>query len=229
MGSDHCPVYADFTDELVENYIHSTPPQDPTNVFISPLLATNFPQFSNQQKKLSNYFMKSLPTTPNNNNTTSLPAHTTSNITSIPSSVKRSSALLTPSTKKVKTKHSAGTPAIHSFFTPNKKTVTPPPPAAAVAAAAEKTKDNESFINVEELISEAQTKEKTAKAWTSLFVPPEVPRCKVHNEPCLERTVSKKGPNIGRVFYVCPKPIGPKDDPVDYNSQFSCNFFQWKK
>ncbi|CAO3612929.1 unnamed protein product [Mucor hiemalis] len=212
MGSDHCPVYADFTDNLIADYTQSTPPQE--NDFISPLLATNFPQFSNQQKKLSNYFMKSLPSAPNNN-ITSLPAHTAS--ASIPS-VKRNSISSFPSNKKVKTKH---TPAIHSFFTPHKKPVSP-------SAVVEKAEENDSFINVDELISEAQTKEKTAKAWTSLFIPPEVPRCKVHNEPCLERTVSKKGPNIGRVFYICAKPIGPKDDPVN-NSQFSCNFFQWKK
>ena len=31
-----------------------------------------------------------------------------------------------------------------------------------------------------------------------------LPRCKGHREPCISRSV-KKGPNIGRLFYVCPR------------------------
>ena len=31
-----------------------------------------------------------------------------------------------------------------------------------------------------------------------------LPRCKGHREPCIPRSV-KKGPNIGRLFYVCPR------------------------
>uniref|UniRef100_A0AAV1UJH4 DNA topoisomerase n=1 Tax=Peronospora matthiolae TaxID=2874970 RepID=A0AAV1UJH4_9STRA len=43
-----------------------------------------------------------------------------------------------------------------------------------------------------------------------------VPRCTDHGLPCLEREVTRDGPNTGRMFYVCPLPQGEK-----------CNFFAW--
>jgi hypothetical protein len=46
------------------------------------------------------------------------------------------------------------------------------------------------------------------------------PRCKGHNEPCVIRTVKKKGPNQGRQFYVCVRADGPP--PVG-----RCDHFQW--
>lgn len=49
MGSDHCPVYADLRDDscVISNASDSEP---------SAILAANFDEFSNRQKKLSMYF-----------------------------------------------------------------------------------------------------------------------------------------------------------------------------
>ncbi|GMF10670.1 unnamed protein product [Phytophthora lilii] len=44
----------------------------------------------------------------------------------------------------------------------------------------------------------------------------EIPRCEDHRLPCVEREVSREGPNKGRMFYVCPLPQGEQ-----------CNFFAW--
>lgn len=179
MGSDHCPVYADFLDKIVDAYEK----QDTFAVHVSPLLSSQYPEFSSKQKKLSNYFMKSAAGPPA--------------FTIMPS--KRSSTsddVQTSGTKKSKQK------TIQSFFA-----------------------GEEDEIDIEKLISQVQQKETSAKQWSSLFSAREIPRCKVHNEACLERTVTKKGPNLGRVFYICSKPIGPTDGPAH---QFNCNFFQWK-
>ncbi|KAI3658083.1 hypothetical protein MP638_002367 [Amoeboaphelidium occidentale] len=51
------------------------------------------------------------------------------------------------------------------------------------------------------------------------------PLCK-HNEPCKEMTVNKSGPNKGRRFYLCSRPVGPKD--TTGKTQFRCDFFAWK-
>lgn len=44
----------------------------------------------------------------------------------------------------------------------------------------------------------------------------EVPRCEHHALPCLEREVTRDGPNTGRTFYICPLPQSEQ-----------CNFFAW--
>ena len=66
-------------------------------------------------------------------------------------------------------------------------------------------------------------KKSLASAWKKLLTgPPPPPNCKAHNEPCLLRTVKKPGPNLGRKFFVCPRPEGHKNDP-----EARCNSFSW--
>ncbi|KAG0375905.1 Class II abasic (AP) endonuclease [Mortierella sp. AD032] len=45
--------------------------------------------------------------------------------------------------------------------------------------------------------------ETTTTKWQTLFTPKTIPKCKLHNAPCTEYTVNKKGPNKGRRFYLC--------------------------
>ncbi|KAH6928664.1 hypothetical protein HPB50_018185 [Hyalomma asiaticum] len=62
-----------------------------------------------------------------------------------------------------------------------------------------------------------------SSAWKSILKgPPTAPLCKGHSERCVLRTVKKPGPNLGRQFFVCPRPEGHSSDP---NAR--CNFFQW--
>ncbi|XP_054859792.1 DNA-(apurinic or apyrimidinic site) endonuclease 2 [Eublepharis macularius] len=63
----------------------------------------------------------------------------------------------------------------------------------------------------------------SAALWKSLLPgPAPPPQCKVHGEPCVLRTVKKQGPNCGRRFYVCARPLGKPSDP-----RARCNFFLW--
>ncbi|XP_063150226.1 DNA-(apurinic or apyrimidinic site) endonuclease 2 isoform X2 [Candoia aspera] len=59
--------------------------------------------------------------------------------------------------------------------------------------------------------------------WKSLLPgPAHPPHCKAHREPCVLRTVKKQGPNCGRRFFVCARPLGKPSDP-----RARCDYFLW--
>lgn len=61
-----------------------------------------------------------------------------------------------------------------------------------------------------------------SKKWKNLMTTPNTPSCAGHNEPCLLRTVKKKGINLGRKFWACPRGVGVANDP-----NANCNYFAW--
>jgi len=48
--------------------------------------------------------------------------------------------------------------------------------------------------------------------WTSIFTKKGPPVCDVHGLPCIELVTKKPGPNLGRRFWICSKPVGPGYD-----------------
>ncbi|THV03966.1 DNase I-like protein [Dendrothele bispora CBS 962.96] len=71
-------------------------------------------------------------------------------------------------------------------------------------------------------------------AWKALLAKPPAPRCTVHNEEAKESKVNKRGPNKGRVFWMCSRPVGPgydrgwNDRPrEEVDPKWKCNFFMW--
>ncbi|KAF9971705.1 Class II abasic (AP) endonuclease [Actinomortierella ambigua] len=70
--------------------------------------------------------------------------------------------------------------------------------------------------------------EETTSKWANLFTKKDVPNCNIHNQPCIEYRVNKKGPNKGRLFYLCSRPVGPEGTLVGTNPDYRCDFFQWK-
>ncbi|KAH9849903.1 Endonuclease/exonuclease/phosphatase [Lenzites betulinus] len=71
-------------------------------------------------------------------------------------------------------------------------------------------------------------------AWSELFAPVQAPKCTVHGEPTKMYTVSKQGPNKGKTFFICSRPVGPGydkgkserlRDEVDH--RYRCNYFKW--
>ena len=71
------------------------------------------------------------------------------------------------------------------------------------------------------LLHEASQQHQSAvQAWQRISNMMAPPKCKGHQEPCVVRTVKKKGENNGRQFYVCARPDGPP--PVG-----RCDFFLW--
>jgi AP endonuclease 2 len=48
--------------------------------------------------------------------------------------------------------------------------------------------------------------------WTSIFTKKGPPLCDTHGLPCTELVTKKPGPNLGRRFWICSKPVGPGYD-----------------
>ena len=72
----------------------------------------------------------------------------------------------------------------------------------------------------------------TSLAWGAIFSPQPPPLCRNHSEPCRAWTVNKPGPNHGRKFWLCNRPVGPGYEKSgrakgDVNPEYRCNFFLW--
>ena len=51
-----------------------------------------------------------------------------------------------------------------------------------------------------------------SEQWTSIFTKKGPPLCETHGLPCIELVTKKAGPNLGRKFWICSKPVGPGYD-----------------
>ncbi|KAH0582387.1 hypothetical protein H2248_010331 [Termitomyces sp. 'cryptogamus'] len=72
------------------------------------------------------------------------------------------------------------------------------------------------------------------QAWSSIMAPVQPPKCIVHGEPAKELTVTKPGPNKGKKFFICSRPVGPGYDKgraerrrEDVDPKWRCDFFKW--
>ncbi|KAL0953343.1 hypothetical protein HGRIS_004586 [Hohenbuehelia grisea] len=82
--------------------------------------------------------------------------------------------------------------------------------------------------------SESNNNKKAKAAWSMLLAPVEPPKCLIHGEPTTELTVNKPGPNKGKKFFICSRPVGPGYDKgrterlrEDVDPQYRCNYFKW--
>lgn len=64
------------------------------------------------------------------------------------------------------------------------------------------------------------------ESWSKLFTKPAAPRCESHSEPCITMLTKKQGMNLGRSFWMCPRPIGPSG-MKEKNTQWRCGTFIW--
>ncbi|KAF9244212.1 Endonuclease/exonuclease/phosphatase [Melanogaster broomeanus] len=71
-------------------------------------------------------------------------------------------------------------------------------------------------------------------AWSQLMAPVQPPQCVVHGEATKEYTVNKPGPNKGKTFFICSRPVGPGYDKgkgerlrEEVDHKYRCNFFKW--
>lgn len=63
-------------------------------------------------------------------------------------------------------------------------------------------------------------------SWSKLFTKPVAPRCEGHDEPCITLLTKKNGMNLGRSFWMCPRPLGPSG-AKEKNTQWRCQTFIW--
>ncbi len=64
------------------------------------------------------------------------------------------------------------------------------------------------------------------ESWSKLFTKPTAPRCEGHDEPCISLLTKKPGVNLGRSFWMCPRPLGPSG-AKEKNTQWRCQTFIW--
>ncbi|KZS94518.1 DNase I-like protein [Sistotremastrum niveocremeum HHB9708] len=84
------------------------------------------------------------------------------------------------------------------------------------------------------IANESTTSSKSKAQWSQLMAPVQPPKCDVHGEPCKQYTVNKPGPNKGKTFWLCSRPVGTGYDAgrskrlrEEVNPQYRCNFFKW--
>ena len=68
--------------------------------------------------------------------------------------------------------------------------------------------------------------DESKESWSRLFTRPVAPRCEGHNEPCITLLTKKPGMNLGRSFWMCPRPLGPSG-AKEKNTQWRCPTFIW--
>jgi len=64
------------------------------------------------------------------------------------------------------------------------------------------------------------------ESWSKLFMKPAAPRCEGHDEPCITLLTKKPGMNLGRSFWMCPRPLG-LTGAKEKNTQWRCQTFIW--
>ena len=238
QGSDHCPVFAELTMELVASQSQPS------------LSSSNFS--AGKQRKLSDFLrtgQKSSPGTESGGSglaasaKLSLGKRSGSTVDST-STVK--ARRLASGKKKVDSKHSKQ--SLVSFFKPasedskqllhskdqpvanllEDKNITVEEDSITSSEETSRTASQEESVSTDSSSSQSDSSanggKKLSQAWMGVFGgPPKPPLCKGHNEPCVLRTVKKQGPNKNKQFWVCARPGGGKGDP-----EAKCDFFQWR-
>ncbi|KZP14518.1 DNase I-like protein [Athelia psychrophila] len=80
----------------------------------------------------------------------------------------------------------------------------------------------------------SKTSSSSSAAWSTLLAPLQPPLCTVHREPAQGFTVNKAGPNKGKKFFVCARPVGPGYDKgkaeimrAEVDHKWKCGYFKW--
>jgi len=85
---------------------------------------------------------------------------------------------------------------------------------------------------IESTLVRDPSQEMANQQWASIFTKKVPPLCDVHGLACIELVTKKPGPNVGRGFWICSKPVGPgydngKRQKWEINPEYRCNFFKW--
>ncbi|KAJ7088856.1 Endonuclease/exonuclease/phosphatase [Mycena belliarum] len=255
-GSDHCPVFIDLNEQIVD--VHGTVVRlhDVLGCGVSgvepPRIAAKFWD-EYKQRSLDTFFGKKIskpatqPPLPTPAITKSparavddpQPSGSQSSISSTSSAAPAKRKLNTPestsSSKKQKKDpkpRKAGQTNLAAFFGK--------PPAASSSSSSVDDALDADYKFALALSQEASppraspSNGQSKKAWTSLLAPIQPPRCAVHGELTKELTVNKPGPNKGKNFFICARPVGPGYDKgraerlrEEVDPAWRCDFFKW--
>jgi AP endonuclease-2 len=202
LGSDHCPVMLELSEFPNSNMVRPKLPK---------LCSSNLPEFALPQPKISNWVTS--PQLAEQRPRATADAQS-------PSKRKMSQPQIQIGKKRKETPVQLN---LNQFFSKSKRFGLPAPSCGVPHAAKINTSNDiqeTSAINQDALVDNAVEID-TKKAWKSIFSPTAPPTCS-HGEACVSFVVNKKGPNNGRKFWICNRPVGPKSNLL---SEFRCNFF----
>ncbi|KNE56441.1 exodeoxyribonuclease III (xth) [Allomyces macrogynus ATCC 38327] len=239
LGSDHCPVYADldvpdFAERLQGPVVDAASVQRPS------LCARYLPELSARQQSIKEMVAavskkREADAAGIENGSAlggaSVPGNTTASSADLASHPDPARPSPPPSrlTKRIKTDSGRSTASsgkqstLSTFFTRPAATPTPTPSPASAGVPARPTPSNSGADPGDPHAAAATRNGSASASWATLFRPREPPKC-AHGEPGVPFSVNKKGPNQGRKFWVCARPVGPKSAGL---SEFRCNFFEW--
>ncbi len=203
-GSDHCPVFAEFTLSLIASSVQ-------------PSLSSSYFSFG-KQKKMSDFFVSSAKDydPPPTKKQKTVPK---------PPSTKTLLSFMKPLPRKQQKPVSKEVPQAignSDIVSPDKKSTI----ELDKISSDFKTKSNQSTVSepTDQVVSQ-KSSSGLASGWQDILTgPPKAPPCQRHQEPCVLRTVKKQGLNLNRQFWVCARPLGSKNDPAA-----RCNYFKWVK
>lgn len=215
-GSDHCPVKA-----LMKCC--------PLAADKCPSLCTKYlPEFAGRQQKLFQFLVKKKDLEVSTGDAKELSSSPSSSEGSEPSSSRKRTIekVSGNNSKKGKPGSKGGQGSLLGFFKPVVPKSTP------VSEGQNNSKPVSETKNVTVMTQDSAPAPTTGTPngnqqqsafWKTLLKgPPPPPNCKGHGEPCVLRTVKKDGPNCGRQFFVCARPVGHSSNPLA-----RCNFFLW--
>ncbi|XP_034251614.1 DNA-(apurinic or apyrimidinic site) lyase 2-like isoform X2 [Thrips palmi] len=217
LGSDHCPVAGTFKVKLLQSG------KCPSACI------KNYPEFSGVQQKLLSFFIKkssdSLISSDKAEETSQMPED---------ESFKRKSQddpkiFSKGISKKMKIQGSSTQKHISSFFQKSSSSAdqqydgTSSSQGSSVSDELSAENGNVKPVNEEATVERKEKSSSAASAWKNMLTGPRPPPlCKGHKEPCVERIVKKKGPNLNKKFFACARGEGGKNDP-----RARCDHFEW--
>lgn len=213
-GSDHCPVAGIFDFEPVKS------------LKCPSACIKYFPEFSGVQQKLSVFFVKTSEAPSDLKGackSSSDMNHQSQKRKNEDSNAKECSSKVT--LKKSRSLGNSSQKQISSFFQRAQHAVD----EGFVSSSQDSSSSISDGCGLVGSSSQESESEKVvrsviaASAWRSMLTGPRPPPlCKGHKEPCVERTVKKKGPNFNRKFFACARGDGSKTDP-----RARCDHFEW--
>ncbi|KAJ3375156.1 hypothetical protein GGF31_005878 [Allomyces arbusculus] len=242
LGSDHCPVYIDLDVPDLDALLQG-PVVEAARVQSRPSLCARYlPELSARQRSIKEMVAvaskrRAADVTEQENGVVSVATGAgsiASALSADPASQPDAARPSLPPSRPLKKPKTDSARAIASgpkqstlstFFTrpaatsTSTFTLTPVPPGPPTQPTPSNSRADPS-----EPRTAASTRNGSASAsWATLFRPREPPKC-AHGEPGVSFSVNKRGPNQGRKFWVCARPVGPKSAGL---SEFRCNFFEW--
>lgn len=208
-GSDHCPIFANISIELDERKCRSQE--------VPSLAVQNMPELKGKQQKIHSFFVKK--SSLESSGYTSVSMYHEKSMSSSCDVNLPVREISKPKRSKVDT--IPGGLLNFGFSKTSKQSET------HHKSSGEEDRSGVIIDEDSKTVKSSKAESRWEEIFSNAFV---VPKC-LHGEPAIQKTVSKKGVNFGRTFYICKYPE-MRHQALSSNSSVksestSCKFFKW--